>query len=115
MGSGKPPDEVDICNEEYVDFSLAYAEKLLEEKMYDEIVKILAFVKTMPEAKKVSYALLSETFVRSLLKKYPDEDSIMIAKEAIEYFTQYFNDEEQRIQQVFETDIESARYEYKSV
>jgi hypothetical protein len=48
MGSGKPSEEVDICNEEYVEFSLSYADKLLEEKMYDEIVKILAFVKTMP-------------------------------------------------------------------
>jgi len=37
----------------------------------------------MPEAKKVSYALLSETFLRSLLKKYPDEDATTIAKEAI--------------------------------
>ena len=35
MGSGKPSEEVDICNEEYVEFSLAYAEKLLEQKMYD--------------------------------------------------------------------------------
>lgn len=40
--------------------------------MYDEIVKILSFVKTMPEAKKVSYALISETFLKCLLKKYPD-------------------------------------------
>jgi hypothetical protein len=29
MGSGKPSEEVDLCNEEYVNFSLAYAEKLL--------------------------------------------------------------------------------------
>lgn len=72
MGSGKPSEEVDICNEEYVEFSLSYADKLLEEKMYDEIVKILAFVKTMPEAKKVSYALISETFLKCLSKKYPD-------------------------------------------
>jgi hypothetical protein len=48
MASGKLSEDVDVCNEEYVDFALAYAEKLLEEKMYEEIVKILAFVKTMP-------------------------------------------------------------------
>lgn len=70
MASGKLSEDVDVCNEEYVDFSLAYAEKLLEEKLYEEIVKILAFVKTMPEAKKISYALLSETFLKSLTKKY---------------------------------------------
>lgn len=75
----------------------------------------MAFVKTMPEAKKVSYALLSETFLRSLLKKYPDEDATTIAKEAIEYYSQYFNDEEQKIQQVYETELQSARYDYKSV
>lgn len=48
--------------------------------MYDEIVKILAFTKTMPEASKPSYALVSETFLKCLSKKYPDEGSIDAAK-----------------------------------
>lgn len=43
--------------------------------MYPEIVKILAFVKTM-EGVQVSYALLSETFLRCLLDKFDGEDSI---------------------------------------
>lgn len=71
ISSGKPVEEVDIYNAEFVDFSLEYADKLLKEKMYDEIVKVLAFVKSMPEAQLVSYALVSETFLRCLLKKYP--------------------------------------------
>lgn len=72
--------------------------------MYEEIVKILAFVKTMPEAKKISYALLSETFLKSLAKKYAEEDSIKTARESIEYFTQNFNDD-QLTQRVFETEF----------
>lgn len=48
MAAGKHNDEVDVCNEEFVKFALDYAEKLLENKKYDIIVKILAFIKTMP-------------------------------------------------------------------
>ncbi len=48
--------------------------------MYAEIVKILAFVKSMPDNNKVSYALLSETFLKSLLNKYPDEGFTQTAK-----------------------------------
>ena len=69
----------------------------------------------MPEVKIVSYSLISETFLKSLLKIHPHEESIPISREAIEYFTQYFSSDDQRIQQVFETEIASAKYEYKSV
>ena len=48
MAAGKHNDEVDVCNEEFVKFALDYADKLLEKKKYDIIVKILAFIKTMP-------------------------------------------------------------------
>lgn len=71
---------MDINNAEYVDFALTYAEKLLEKKMYHEIVGVLAFVKGMPEAQMVSYALVSETFLKCLFKKYPQEDNIKTAK-----------------------------------
>lgn len=64
-------EEVDVNNVEYVELALVYAETLLERKMYDEIVRVLAFVKGMPEAQLVSYALLSETFLKGLFKKYP--------------------------------------------
>jgi hypothetical protein len=83
--------------------------------MYDEIVKILAFVKTMPEVKIVSYSLISETFLKSLLKRYPADDSIVIARESIEYFAKYLSTDDQKIQQVFETELASAQFEYKSV
>lgn len=62
---------MDVNNVEYVELALVYAETLLERKMYDEIVRVLAFVKGMPEAQLVSYALLSETFLKGLFKKYP--------------------------------------------
>ena len=68
----------------------------------------------MPEAKKISYALLSETFLKSLAKKFAEEDSIKTARESIEYFTQNFNDD-QLIQRVFETEFDSAKFEYFSV
>ncbi len=59
MASGKFSDDINVENEEFVNFSLYYAEKLLEEEKYEEIVKILAFVKSMHEVTPVSYALLS--------------------------------------------------------
>jgi hypothetical protein len=78
-------------------------------------VKILAFVKTMPEVKIVSYSLISETFLKSLLKRYPVDDSIALARDSIEYFAKYFSTDDQKIQQLFESDLASAQFEYKSV
>jgi len=43
----------------------------LEQKNYDEIMKILAFVKTAPTIP-VGFYLLSETFLKAISIKYPE-------------------------------------------
>lgn len=100
LGSGRDLQEINNHpSEEFIRYCLYYAERLLEKKIYDEIVKILAYVKAESDVA-ISYALVSETFLKSIAKKYDTEENADMGREAIEYFTQYFEDSQQ-IEKVF--------------
>lgn len=55
-------------------------------------MRILAFVKGEAGVG-VSYSLVSETFLKCLKGRCSTDDAIENGKEAIEYFTQYFDDD----------------------
>lgn len=108
---GEGMKEVSLNNTEYVKYILMFAQRLLKQGRYDEIIEIFAFVKQMNDTT-IEYELLSEAFVKSVAKKFPEDQDVEGGKELIEYFTQNSFDDP-ALHQLFVTNFASGRFAHE--
>ena len=100
--------EVNLANTEFVKFVLMFAQRLLYEKRYPEIIEIFAFVKQM-NGTTIEYELMTEAFLKSVCEHYAEPEQLEQGKELIEYFTQNLFDDH-LMHQLFQTNFASGKF-----
>ena len=77
----------------YIIFCTEYAQNLLAKKRYSEVVEVLAFImSTRGEETGVSYALISQVFLKTMAGKFPEDREH--GRLFIDFFAHIYNEED---------------------